>query len=1046
MDIINCAVFLLLALGNVSGSPEHEVSKHGQFSSGAAYLLDDLCSQLPDGAYPDYNQACRVFFICSGGRRAATFWCTKGFVFSLAAGHCEPPDKALCPDPKNPSVLDEILHPHGEIVSDQCLQGDGVYPNFVDGCSSFFICRGGVKTTFKCPAASTFDWRTKSCRSSNSLSCDVLSCKDKEDGIYVDSTSYCKRYFECRSGNISEFMCPEGTIYNARHHRCSKSSVTRCHGSESAQCSGIPDGYYPDFAADCKVFGLCMNGGLKTFNCPANTLFDSKTLTCEPDAYCPKPNISKCTGKANGIHPDYNSGCRDFFLCLDGLLTHQGSCPQGKLLNPSNGNCQPSSLVVCSSIVDTDCDGMPDGIYPNYDTGCSAYYICLNQKRVSISYCPGTELYDVATGRCLPSSYVLCRDHSSVASPPRLFDSYNCDNRLGIFPEFSSDCRRYAICAYGQTKYYECSEGLWFDPESNSCQSNKNKCKTPFAVATFQCLPGDDGIYIGSNCSEWHECRNGVGFTNICPPGMQYHIGYSKCIESADICNTNYTVQRRMFRSPAVRVSEVKDSDYNCISVSNGIYPDALSCRKFHFCVDEKSTSFYCPSNFTFDAEEQQCISAHDGNMCEKFRSKRLETINVVFSCEHLDDGMYADFTADCRRYFVCENGNAIPVYCPERQKFNSMKMICDREDAVHCMPSGHISTASPQKKQFRQHDDTYHVYRPEELYTETYSYVPVRNQQVTKPSDFKHRWNDYENPYLEEVPKSTDNQDIIHNSRVPNTIHNESTNKRPYSSKHHSSKAVISTTISYDEAPDQAFTSVDDRSVKLHQVRMQSRDFDAACRKGDTGFFPDYESGCKKFHICFRAIRKTYSCPSVLLFNPETKNCDLPENVVCVRPEPVLETTFDCDGKVNYFMPDYGSGCKSYIGCINNLPYRFICPKGKIFSSVTSICESETPYQCEYPEEYNSTKYGSYDENADKGPSLRHVHGIPGRFYFVCTDKPDGFYPDYTRHCHVFYRCVRGKKFSHYCKQGLLFNPESGICDFEENVACSAVNRTISN
>ncbi|GIY14877.1 uncharacterized protein CEXT_729661 [Caerostris extrusa] len=194
------------------------------------------------------------------------------------------------------------------------------------------------------------------------------------------------------------------------------------------------------------------------------------------------------------------------------------------------------------------------------------------------------------------------------------------------------------------------------------------------------------------------------------------------------------------------------------------------------------------------------------------------------------------------------------------------------------------------------------------------------KNQPVTKPSITKSRnWDDYDNyPSDLASPSSTDNVYDLSNSKVPNSIQNESSNKRQFPSKHISNpiqsentkqpeiiKLTTPTTKIYDETPPT------NHSVKLHQMEVQSRDFDAECRKGDTGFFPDYASGCKMFHICFKRIRKTYSCPSVLLFNPETKNCDLPDNVFCTRPEPIIEDSFDCKGRMNQFVPDYSSGCK---------------------------------------------------------------------------------------------------------------------------------------
>ncbi|XP_054721664.1 uncharacterized protein LOC129231358 [Uloborus diversus] len=1039
-------IFLFLRSAFCDSRLEPEESSYYKQTINSSLLYEDACQHVPDGTYPDVSQACRMFFICSGGQKIATFWCTKGFVFSQSTGHCKPPDRDMCPDVKGSSQKSVFL---SHMIDEDCTGSDGVYPDFSNRCSSFFICKGGLKTTFNCPDSSFFDWKTRSCRKSNHLLCERLSCENKQDGIYIDSHSYCRRYFECRSGNITEYICPDGTIYNARQNRCTRSATTRCYGSEIAQCSGIPDGYYPDFAADCKVFGLCMNGGLKTFNCPANTMFDSKAMTCESNARCSKPDANKCIGKTSGIHPDYDSGCRDFYMCLDGLLTHQGSCPLGKLLNPDNGKCQPASLMSCSPVLDSDCNGLQDGVYPDYDSGCFAYFACLSGRRVSTSYCPDGELYDIATGKCLPSSFVFCHDRSTSIFPPRLFDTYNCDNRLGFYPLYSTDCRRFVTCAYGNIKFHNCPTGTSFDSDSNLCIMNNGNCKAPFALASFQCLPGDDGIYTDPNCSEWHECRNGVGFTNICPEGMMYDSMHGKCSGIMKLCSPQLGIQRRLFTSGMLNTIEERSSYFNCQQKSNGVYADEISCRKFHFCVNGETFSYSCPSGFSFDNGIKQCRVLTPNESCNDITLKEHDN-SKTFTCSYLDDGMYPDFASNCRRYFVCENGKTIPVYCPDSQIFSSIKMMCDKEDNVRCSVLRTHEAGPPRHKQSRQNDDLYHVYRPEELYTEMYSYVPDKSPDLQNDRDINIRTSGDEDQISSEnkTPLSTEDHDLPYNARVHNSIYIAPTSKRYNPTKSYRQQVVTETekygqpaTVSYEELHKEI--TIEQRPAKVHNVRTTNRDLHAACQKGDTGFFPDYESGCKMFHICFRTIRKTYSCPSVLLFNPETKNCDLPENVACTRPEPI--DGLDCRGKNNNFVANFSSGCKYYIGCINNTPYKFACPKGKIFTPITSACELEENYPCEMPTGFNSTKFFSFDEPEQRSPSSRHVHGIPGRFFFSCTDKPDGFYPDYTRHCHVFYRCTRGKKFSHYCKQGLLFNPDSGICDFEENVTCSQANKTVT-
>lgn len=54
------------------------------------------------------------------------------------------------------------------------------------------------------------------------------------------------------------------------------------------------------------------------------------------------------------------------------------------------------------------------------------------------------------------------------------------------------------------------------------------------------------------------------------------------------------------------------------------------------------------------------------------------------------------------------------------------------------------------------------------------------------------------------------------------------------------------------------------------------------------------------------------------------------------------------------------------------------------------------------------------------------------------CNGKPTGYYPD-PKDCNSFYHCANGITYWKHCPKGLYFNPDAKVCDWPENVKCTA-------
>ncbi|XP_023229633.1 uncharacterized protein LOC111629917 isoform X2 [Centruroides sculpturatus] len=822
------------------------------------------CGKRPDGSYPDYRSGCKYFYVCKNGR-VSRFWCNDGEIYDPALSYCVSDRVGKCSNSTE----------RKEKSRTRC-RFHGVYPDYENGCRSFFFCKG-VETRLNCPPETKFDWRRGVCVDGRRVSCATLNCQGKTDGTYEDAEGGCRRYYTCEGGIKSEFLCPPGQIYDRRFSSCSSIvEGARC-ADLSFHCAGLPDGYYPDYGDECRTFYLCIGGRSKSFHCPPGLAFDREMLSCDFSyrVVCRRTDI--CREREDGIAPDFDRDCREFAVCENGTAVRSGVCPQGKVLDPGALVCRPRSMSSCRPVGDAQCRNKGDGVYGDVDSGCGAYYLCLRGRVSVTSFCPEGTAFHRSVGKCLSSSLVACGDSRPSVSLPNA-----CEGRVGLFPDFQSECRNYHVCAFGMADTLACGAGLVFDNRSGKCVPvGSADCTPPTVLATFECPLEEEDRYpeSGDGCALYHECWRGKGATYRCPSGHIDRSTKRRCHVSDRVCPGDLPKRR------SATVSRVIQWQFECGGRENGVFVSD-QCGVFHVCAEGKVFSYVCPPGRIFDVGSSRCRPG----TCGRSDSAPWFAEAGSFDCQGRKDGMYPDPSTYCRRYFVCEGGKASAAYCREGEVFDERIVTCVDASDANCSAVDSANRIEPSEK------------------------IAVRAQ---KP-----------------------------------------------------------------ETPSSSFR----------------------CPAGATGFFPDYQSGCRKFHICFRRLRKSYTCPSVLLFNPATKSCDLPENVRCGPGERVPDVP-DCGGRTG--------DCRGYTACAGDGPAASDCPPGGCRKRVP--CRKET------------ARAGNV-----------HAHGMPDRYAFTCADKPDGFYPDYARDCHVFYRCVRGKKFSHYCKQGLLFDPATGICQFEQTVDCS--------
>jgi hypothetical protein len=108
-----------------------------------------------------------------------------------------------------------------------------------------------------------------------------------------------------------------------------------------------------------KGYFYCKDNEIKRETCPDNQLFDEDTKYCKDykTTFCgDRPVNDKgkdpCRSKPNGVYPNIENGCSDFYQCTNQMKVKSGECPQGLKFNSNTLRCDiPQHVPVpCGSM------------------------------------------------------------------------------------------------------------------------------------------------------------------------------------------------------------------------------------------------------------------------------------------------------------------------------------------------------------------------------------------------------------------------------------------------------------------------------------------------------------------------------------------------------------------------------------------------------------------------------------------------------------------------------------------------------------------------
>jgi hypothetical protein len=674
------------------------------------------CTVLPDGNYPS-GKCERTYYSCSA-QRLTVQHCPGRQIFDPANDWCDSPaNTETCtgtPRTEPPTPATSALPPVEDIHFSCEGKPNGDHPNPNEQCSyHYFSCSSGVPSKRKCPLGLFFDpemllcdtWiKVPACSGKPRMEETTIptrettqspfDCTDKKNGNYPDPSQPCSHiFYTCFADETNTFLCPDDLAYDPDQKRCErKEYIVACGGAPPTEpppqdettlapvdfdCSGQKDGLYMDPKDKCSYrYFACVSEIPREFLCPDNLVFSVFSQACVR-----KEESFECTGT--------------------------------EPTTQATTEFVPSTTVA----VPFDCSEQPDGFFADTTKPCSDIYFSCSGGIALQLQCPAGLYYDVDQKACdfYHQVFACSGNHPTKWVPESTVEfttavpEYDCTHlENGHYPIPGEKCsQEFFTCGNGFTYKERCPGALYWDPDTNACDSYGNifactgTTKAPTTTmgprdesATteklpVECLGQPDGEYVDPEkaCSNvFYMCANQVAFRLECPKGLYYEKDLKVCMEWLDVMDcagkprpSTTTKETTTYTLPMVPI--------DCSSLPDGdhAHPEEKCSPTFFTCSNGIGFERHCAFDLVFDVVIGACDSRDIVEACTgkprpettEGTTVRYETTTQPFDCSQRESGNYA--AADCANYYwVCAGGVALWQDCPHGTKFDEEMGLCD--------------------------------------------------------------------------------------------------------------------------------------------------------------------------------------------------------------------------------------------------------------------------------------------------------------------------------------------------------------------------------
>jgi len=202
-----------------------------------------------------------------------------------------------------------------------------------------------------------------------------------EDGFYVDANQ-CDKYYECRRGQYTEKLCPDGLVFNdilgPRVEQCGYPFSVECPENKQMQppqprgveCPRQNGRFEHEDPTNCEEYYECVHGVSTLLKCHDGLHFDEFIGACD---WATKGFRQGCVKKQEVLTDGFSCGqnvtqsqfgvpdrdhqlfadpedCRFFYICNDGKHPSHSGCPEGTVFNDVTYVCDdPANVPGCEN-------------------------------------------------------------------------------------------------------------------------------------------------------------------------------------------------------------------------------------------------------------------------------------------------------------------------------------------------------------------------------------------------------------------------------------------------------------------------------------------------------------------------------------------------------------------------------------------------------------------------------------------------------------------------------------------------------------------------
>ncbi|XP_060526256.1 protein obstructor-E-like [Cylas formicarius] len=180
------------------------------------------------------------------------------------------------------------------------------------------------------------------------------------NGYFADAEQ-CDKYYECRDGQITEKLCPDGMVFNdfsTEYEKCDLpfnidcSQRSKLQQPQPTEHCPRKNGYFAHEERNvCDKFYYCVDGKFNMITCPNGLVYNENAGICSwPDEAkrkgctseevfqfdCPKVDES-----VGATHPRYADpeDCQYFYVCINGNTPRRNGCKLGQVFDDEVKKC-----------------------------------------------------------------------------------------------------------------------------------------------------------------------------------------------------------------------------------------------------------------------------------------------------------------------------------------------------------------------------------------------------------------------------------------------------------------------------------------------------------------------------------------------------------------------------------------------------------------------------------------------------------------------------------------------------------------------------------